>query len=222
MRCLRQRFQAGREENRASSGREGDCNMRKQLVYRGLSSLAVVAAGLLAWNTQAAAGIIWVDPDNYNLGDEITPPFVTLQALQGATSQVPPSTSTVYALADDKGHYPSSMHFFGWKTKSVNVVYDKPAWRQKWVVLKAEFESAVSFVSMDFYRNDFSGGPLDDEWGFLTAFNSWGVPIATVPVGIAVNQELSTATISLTSPDIKYVMASGMYNPSGGWMMTYY
>lgn len=175
--------------------------------------MAVVAAGVLAWNTQAAAGIVWVDPNDYNLGDAITPPFVTLQALQGATSQTPPFTPTVFAMADDKGHYPSTMHFFGWQTKSNNVVYDKPAWRQKWVVLKAEFDSPVSFVSMDFYRNDFSGGPLNDERGFLTAYNAFNVPIATVPVGIPVNQEVFTATISLTSPDIKYVMASGLYNP---------
>lgn len=188
--------------------------MRKQLVHRGLLSLAVVAAGMLACNTQAVAGIVWVDPNDYNLGDAITPPFVTLRALQGATAQAVPFTPTVFAMADDKGHYPSSMHFFGWKTENSNVITDKPAWRQKWVVLRADFDSPVSFVSMDFYRNDFSGGPLDDEQGFLTAFNSFGVPIATVPVGIPTNQEVFTATISLALPDIKYVMASGLYNHS--------
>lgn len=190
--------------------------MRKQLGYRGLLGLAVVAAGLLGFCTQASAGIVWVDPNNYNLGDPITPPFVTLQAVQGATSQTPPFTPTVFAMADDKGHYPSTLHFFGWKTESNSVIYDKPAWRQKWVVLRAEFDSPVSFVSMDFYRNDFSGGPLDDEQGFLIAYNAFNVPIATVPVGIAVNQQMFTATISLANPDIKYVMASGVYNPSGG------
>ncbi len=187
--------------------------MRKHLVHRGLLSLAVLAAGMLAWNTHALAGIVWVDPNDYNLGDAITPPFVTLRALQGATAQAKPFTDTVFAMADDKGHYPSSMHFFGWQTENNNVIYDKPAWRQKWVVLRADFDSPVSFVSMDFYRNDFSGGPLNDERGFLTAYNSFGVPIATVPVGIPVNQEVFTATISLAGPDIKYVMASGLYNP---------
>lgn len=212
--ALRAALVREREEGVGSSGLESVGNMRKQLIHRGLLSLAVVTAGLLAWSSQASAGIVWVDPNNYNLGYPITPPFVTLQALQGATAQTPPFTPTVFAMADDKGHYPSSLHFFGWQTKSNNVIYDKPAWRQKWVVLRAEFDSPVSFVSMDFYRNDFSGGPLDDELGFLTAYNSSNVPIATVPVGIAFNQQLFTATISLANPDIKYVMASGVYNPS--------
>ncbi|GEM_PF-1151778 len=187
-----------------------------RLNWKGVLIAAVTLVGLVLGIGQASAAIVWVDPNTYSLGSAITPPFVTLQAIQGATTQSPPSTPTVYALADDKGHYSSDMHFFGWKTLDGSTVVDKPAWRQKWAVLKAEFDSPVAVVSMDFYRNDFSGGPLTDELAFLTAFNSVGTPISTVPVSIVTNATMFTATISFSSPDIKYVMASGLYNPSEG------
>lgn len=161
------------------------------------------------FRTRAEAAIIWVDANNYALGSQITPPFVTLAAVLGNTNQNPPD-GRVLALADDKGHYPTTLHFFGWHIQPP-ANSDQVAWRGKWANLQAVFDSPVSYVAMDFYRNDFSGGPLPDEIGFILAFDSANNLIWNEWVYLSGPQEWTTVEISLASPQIKKVLAGGVY-----------
>ncbi|GAB6164786.1 hypothetical protein JCM19992_07860 [Thermostilla marina] len=175
-----------------------------------LFTLIAATALAFAFGHPARAAITWVDPDTYAIQDPITAPGVTFKAILGATTQTPPNPDTVYALIDDKGHYPASNHFFGWHSKGANVPY-KVAWRGKWAKFQAEFDSPVAFVSLDFLRNDFSGGPKSDEIGFLEAYDAdWNL-VKTVDVSIAMNDDVETATIICPTPQIKYVIASGKY-----------
>lgn len=174
-----------------------------------LGVCAAILLTLAGLGKTAVAGIIWVDPNNYALGTQITPPFVTLTAVLGNTSQNPPD-GRVLALADDKGHYPTTLHFFGWHIQPpVNT--DQVAWRGKWANLQAVFDSPVSYVAMDFYRNDFSGGPLPDEIGFILAFDSANNLIWNEWVYLSGPQDSTTVEISLASPQIKKVLAGGVY-----------
>lgn len=161
----------------------------------------------------AQAGIVWVDPNDYALGAQITPPFVTLSAVQGGTAQNPPD-GRVLALADDKGHYPNTIHFFGWHIKP-SVDTDQVAWRGKWANLQAVFDSPVSYVAMDFYRNDFSGGPVADEIGFILAFDEFGNFLELGLAELQFSQESLTVEISRLNPDIKKIVAGGLYKKNG-------
>lgn len=182
------------------------------MLHRTILLLAVVVG--LAGAQAANAGIIWIDPDDYALKDPISPPGVTLKAILGATTQTPPDPDTIYALADDKGHYPSSNHFFGWHSEGANQPY-KVAWRGKWAKLQAEFDTPVSYVSLDFWRNDFSGTELPDEIGFIEAYDaSWNL-ITAMDVHTGVGGQMNTAVISLPNPEIKYIIASGKYVAAG-------
>ncbi|MGB9687874.1 PEP-CTERM sorting domain-containing protein [Thermogutta sp.] len=177
--------------------------------YRVLGLLAFVGA-LSLWGSQIAdAAIVWVNPDDYPIGSQITPPFVTLTAVLGNTSQNPPD-GRVLALVDDKGHYPSTIHFFGWHVQPpVNI--DQVAWRGKWANLQAVFDSPVSYVAMDFYRNDFSGGPSPDEIGFILAFDASNNLIWNEWVYLQNFEDWKTVEISLSSPQIKKIVAGGVY-----------
>jgi len=171
----------------------------------------LVALGLVVGVTlsSAQAGIVWVDPDDYALGAQITPPFVTLSAVLGSTSQNPPD-GRVLALADDKGHYPDTIHFFGWHIKP-SADADQVAWRGKWANLQAVFDSPVSYVAMDFYRNDFYGGQYPDEIGFVLAFDELNNLIHTEWVYLEQFVDSVTVEIARLNPEIKKIVAGGVY-----------
>lgn len=172
--------------------------------------LFAVVAGLSLWGSQDAhAGIVWVNPDDYPVGSQITPPFVTLTAVLGNTTQNPPD-GRVLALVDDKGHYPSTIHFFGWHVLPP-VDTDQVSWRGKWANLQAVFDSPVSYVAMDFYRNDFYGGSNPDEIGFILAFDAANNLIWNEWVYLEQFEDWKTVEISLPSPQIKKVVAGGVY-----------
>jgi len=166
-----------------------------------------IAIGAALGSAQAA--IVWVDPNDYALGTQITPPFVTLSAVLGRTAQNPPD-GRVLALADDKGHYPNTIHFFGWHIKPP-VDSDQVAWRGKWANLQAVFDSPVSYVAMDFFRNDFSGGPVADEIGFILAFDQFNNLIHSEWVYLEYFEDSITVEISRLNPDIKKIVAGGVY-----------
>lgn len=173
-----------------------------------LGSLTVfLTASLLAFNS-AFGGIIWVDPNDYSPGQQITPPFVTLQAILGNTSQNPPD-GRVLSLKGDESRYPG-LQFFGWHIKPP-VDADVLPWRGKWANLQAVFDAPVSYVAIDFYRNDFYGGVQTDEIGFVLAFDGSNNLIWNEWVTLENYQDWTTVEISLPTPEIKKVVAGGVY-----------
>lgn len=173
------------------------------------AAMSVVLGLVLATVGQSArAAIVWVDPNDYTVRSEITPSFVTLTAIQGNTAQNPPD-GRVLALTDDKEHYDPSLHFFGWHIRPP-VDADQVAWLGKWANLQAEFDQSVSYVSVDFYRNDFSTTTAPDEIGFIMAYDSGNNLIwnEMVPLG---DKNQTTVEISLNSPEIKKVIVGGAY-----------
>lgn len=159
----------------------------------------------------APGGIVWVDPNDYSEGQVITPPFVTLEAVLGnlgKTSQNPPD-GRVLALTFDASRYPNT-RFFGWHIKPP-VDADQVPWRGKWANLQAVFDSPVSYVALDFYRNDFYGGANPDDIGFVFGFDAANNLIWNEWVYLQEFEDWTTVEISLPSPQIKKIIAGGVY-----------
>jgi hypothetical protein len=173
--------------------------------------LVFLLTGFLAVRS-APGGIVWVDPNDYNAGEVITPPFVTLSAVLGNTRQNPPD-GWVLALPNDRPadnpRY-SDLLFFGWHIIPP-VDADEVAWRGKWANLQAVFDAPVSYVALDFYRNDFYGGNNPDEIGFVVAYDAFNNVIWNEWVYLEAFEDWTTVEISLPSPEIKKIVAGGVY-----------
>jgi len=175
-------------------------------------SLAILAFVLTLSGNAVQAGLVWVDPNNFSEGQQITVPFVTLSAVKGATSQTPPD-GRVLALSDN--HHPG-IRFFGWYIAGVSEGGEQVPWRAKWANFQAEFESPVSYVSLDFYRNDFGTGNNADDIGFLIAFDASNKVIWNEWVYLSGTQESARVEISLPEPQIKTILAGGVYVRKSG------
>ncbi|MGQ9762213.1 MAG: PEP-CTERM sorting domain-containing protein [Thermogutta sp.] len=173
-----------------------------------LGTLTVFLTTTLLALQSAMGGIIWVDPNDYSPGQEITPPFVTLSAILGNTPQNPPD-GRVLSLKGDESRYPG-LQFFGWHIKPPVDTNELP-WRGKWANLQAVFDASVSYVAIEFYRNDFYGGPNRDEIGFVLAFDGWNNLIWNEWVTLENQRDWTTVEISLPTPEIKKVIAGGVY-----------
>jgi len=171
-------------------------------------SLAILAFVLTLSGNAVQAGLVWVDPNNFSEGQQITVPFVTLSAVKGAASQTPPD-GRVLALSDN--HRPG-IRFFGWYIAGATQDGEQVPWRAKWANFQAEFESPVSYVSLDFYRNDFGIGTTADDIGFLIALDASNQIIWNEWVYLSGTEESATTVeISLPEPQIKTILAGGVY-----------
>lgn len=165
--------------------------------------MAGLVLGLVALRP-VQAGIVWIDPNNFANQQQITDPFVSLSALVGGTSQVPPD-GNVYSLS-----YTSSalgpLQVFGWRT-TVGSDPWKPTWRGKWAVLQAVFNDPVSYVAIDIYAND------SNDIAYVLGYNSLGAVIWNewVTLGPANFSVPYTLELSLDNPEIKRIEVSGVY-----------
>ncbi|HOA50891.1 MAG TPA: PEP-CTERM sorting domain-containing protein [Thermogutta sp.] len=170
-------------------------------------SLVILAFVLTVSGSAAHAGLVWLDPNNFSEGQQITVPFVTLSAVQGSTPQLRPD-GRVLALSDS--NYPA-IRFFGWHIAGATQDGEQVPWRAKWANFQAEFESPVSYVSLDFYRNDFGIGTTADDIGFLIALDASNQIIWNEWVYLSGTEESATVEISLPEPQIKTILAGGVY-----------
>ncbi len=172
-------------------------------------TFAILAFVLAVSGKAVQGGLVWIDPNHFGEGQQITDPFVTLSALQGNTTQVPPD-GRVLALSHDD--YPG-IRFFGWHTLPANA--NQVPWRAKWANFQAVFDDPVSYVTLDFYRND------SPDIGFILAFDELNNLIWNEWVYLSGDQYSATVEISLPEPQIKKIVAGGVYvsqsgcNPNG-------
>lgn len=173
-------------------------NSMFSFAMRAITLVAVLA--LTFGGIGIAEAVIVVDPDAFPEGTNITNAFagVTLSAL-GST----PATSSVFSVTCSFsstgtrvfGHDGEYDIYWG----LVDDFFDAS--------LRADFDSPVDFVSIDFVPNN------GYDPGILRAFNSSGDLIETVNTpGTSGAGSVETAMITRLTPDIAYVIASA---PSG-------
>jgi len=166
--------------------------MNKRLM-RQLTGLALVLSTSIAH-----AILITVDPDDFTDGTDISNAFpgITLSAIDGGSNVI--TTSSVFSQT-------SSLASTGTQVFGHDGVFTQ-TWANGLVGdLRIDFIQATDFVSIDIISNN------GFDPGFLQAFDSTGILLDSFTTQGDLGSGVSeTATISLASADISYVIASGL------------
>jgi hypothetical protein len=167
----------------------GDSRMK---LYRHFL-LAVLVAFSLLLGPRNANALIFVDPDAFTAGTDISNVFpnVTLSTRDGvapgANSRAVTSETNPFATTGTR-----VFAYDGGNTTWGNGIFE---------LLRADFLGGAISVSLDFAANDFGG----DQNAELFAFNAAGVQLDTDSAAFVASNGFVTLTVS--DPDISYVTA---------------